>query len=348
MYSLIRQLNRKDGGGESDAGAAATWPAWRWSRPAEWRWWRWCPPRTGRSWGGASWSDWCSRRRSAGGRSGASGPTGSWRCGASACWSGSRVVAGRGPGGPARPRTARRPDAGGDGGSPRGAPPGRGGHGSSGTLAGRSSDDAIRSDDGDDGACSSGWRRRRPARWRRRSTRPCGARRRAGAGPDRHRPPPRQLARDRDPAGRHRRSCRAGIPPVHLGGLAHRLLAHQAPGLHAARGDARGAGLRAERALDRAGPGAGPAGQGVRRRDGGDGALHPAGGRPAERGPPRRGLRALPADAVLLHPGDEPARPAALGRHRHRQHRGDRGARGHGVHRDRGDRHADAGARRAT
>ena len=166
------------------------------------------------------------------------------------------------------------------------------------------------------------------------------------ATPDRHRPPPRQLARGRAPVRRRRHLPAAGrsrSAPRRRPAAVPRSLAHQAPGLHAARGRARGAGLHPERALDRAGAGRGAAAQGVRRRDGGDGALHPAGGRPAERGAPRRGLRALPADAVLLHPGDEPARPAALGRHRHRQHRGDGGARGHGVHRDRGDRDADAG-----
>ena len=348
MYSLIRQLNQEGRRRASDAGRPLPRRRGGWWRPAERLVARGRLPSDRRGGGvGARASACCFRRRSAGGPSGAIGterfmagvgPRDAGR-GLRWCWSWAcAVLPVLGP--------ARRPDAGDDGGSPGGAAAGRGRHGTSGTLAGRRAMTRFGRTIG------RGWslRRsvlaalRRPARWRGAGARgPAGARRaQPAAGPDRHRPPHRQLARARDPV-RRRCTC-PRWEPIHLGGLATRSLAHQAPGLHAARGDPGGAGLPAERARRSRGP----------RRGAGRPRDSPARWRRLALyirqevvlpnvGPPRRGIRALPADAVLLHPGDEPAGPAALGRHRHRQHRGDRGARGHGVPGDRSDRHADAG-----
>ena len=109
--------------------------------------------------------------------------------------------------GPARARTARRIHAGVDGGSPRGAPSGRGGHGSSGTLAGRSSDDAFRSTVGGGGGAARGGGVRRAGACGAGARRPAGAGRQAGYRPDRHRPPPRQLARGRAPLRHRRGTC---------------------------------------------------------------------------------------------------------------------------------------------
>ena len=284
MYSLIRQLNRKDGGGGVRL-AAATWPAWRWWRPAAWLWRRRCRRRTGRWWGGASRSDWCCRHRWAGGPSGASGPSGSWRSGASACWSGSRWWWSRAWS--VLPVLGRRAgtDAGGDGGSPRGAPSGRGRHGTSGTLAGRRAmtrfgRTMVTVVPGARAGGSGG-----AARWPRRSTRRLRS------------TPPAPGRQDQIDIAHHiANSHEVEIP---FGGVWHlpRLGARSTVG-----------GLRAStsrppstwssccwrptlvalvfvlsaRSIARA-QAAGPAAQGLRRRDGGDGALHPAGGRPAER-----------------------------------------------------------------
>ena len=315
MYSLIRSLNRKDGGeGVSRSAprylsgvAAGRRGGGTGRRPGR------AGERFGLRWGGARRWGCCSRRRSAGGRSGASGPSAFmpvWGLGMLVRFT---VVGDRGAGGAPVAGRPGRSDARVDGGGPGGPALRRGTHRAPGTFAGRTSMIRFGRTLVLVGTLLTG----------------------AGAALAAQAPVIHARGHEIDIA-HHLGNAHAielpfvgevalpRIAPIHIGGLTHRHLPHQAPRLHAAGGHDRGAGLRAERAVHRAGPGTGPARQGVRGRDGGDGALGPAGGGAAERGTPRRGIHPLPAHALLLHPRHEPPRPAALGRHGHRQHRGHR------------------------
>ena len=284
--------------------------AWRWWRPARWRLAALVPGAPGRA-------ALVGRRRRAG-AAGAARLVGTLRAIGT-----DRFMAGLGTrhAGPARawswspaadPAAGARPsapaDAGGDGGGPRGAPRWSRESRRCGNTRGKTSDDAIRPGVRGAGRCCSAWRAA-VARWRRRSMR-SGARR--ASEPDRHhRTTSRTPTRSRLPFG-GRGSCRAGSRSTSAGStidfsptkhLVYMLLAAALVAL---------VFLLSARSIARA-QAAGTAGQGLRRRDGGHGALHPAGGHPAERGPPRRGLRSLPADPLLLHPGDEPPRACCPG-----------------------------------
>ena len=74
--------------------------------------------------------------------------------------------------------------------------------------------------------------------------------------------------------------------PIHIGGLTIDFSPTKHLVFMLLAAHHRGTGLRAERALDRAGAGTGPARQGIRGGDGGDGALGPAGSGSAERRDP--------------------------------------------------------------
>ena len=92
------------------------------------------------------------------------------------------------------------------------------------------------------------------------------------------------------------------IPPIRMGGLETRSLAHQALGLRGARGGTGGRSrLPDVGSIRRAGAGPREAAEGVCRSGGGDHALAAPGIHPAERRPPWGGLRSLSADGLLLH-----------------------------------------------